>query len=84
MQIGRPWVAQSPGQPALACCLALPDVGMRGMLRPYTHFLERRVVTAKGLQRVLAPCLERPFPGSHAGEAGAWGRLCAPGRAAAA
>ena len=39
-------------------------------------------MTAEGLQRVLAPCLERPFPGSHAGEGRVWGRLCAPGRAA--
>ena len=38
-------------------------------------------MTAERLQRVLAPCLERLFPGSHAGEARAWGRvLCARAR----
>ena len=31
-----------------ACSLALPEVGVRGMFRPYTHFLGRRVVTAEG------------------------------------
>ena len=72
-------MTQPPGQSALA--LALADVGVRGMCRGHTHFLERQVVTAEGLQRVLAPCLERPFPGSHAGEGRAWGRvLCVRAR----
>ena len=73
------WRSRPGSRPA--CCLALPDVGVRGMFRPYTHFLERRVVTAEGLQRVLAPCLERPFPGSHTGEGRVWGAaLCARAR----